>query len=66
MTALVGHGDLAARRPNRNRPAERVRAAGRLRRANAGTITEMTRSLLDDAREIRAAEGRQRTHVTDR
>jgi hypothetical protein len=43
-----------------------VRAAGRLRRANAGTLTEMTRSLLDDAREVRVADGRRRTHARDR
>jgi hypothetical protein len=43
-----------------------LRAAGRLRRANAGTITEMTRSLLYDAREVAAAEARRRTQDGDR
>ncbi len=65
MSALARHGGQAVRRPN-DRPAERVRAAGRLRRANAGTLTEMTRSLLGDAREVRVAEGRRRTHARDR
>ncbi|MCW3018178.1 MAG: hypothetical protein JWN10_486 [Solirubrobacterales bacterium] len=64
MSALARHGDQAARR--RKRPAERVRAAGRLRRANAGTLTEMTRSLLHDAREVGAAEARRRTQEGDR
>ncbi|HTC73230.1 MAG TPA: hypothetical protein VK655_10100 [Solirubrobacteraceae bacterium] len=64
MSALARHDDQAARRPN-DRPAERVRADGRLRRANAGTLTEMTRSLLDDAREVRVAERRRRAHVRD-
>ncbi|HTA33929.1 MAG TPA: hypothetical protein VK721_10935 [Solirubrobacteraceae bacterium] len=64
MSALARHGDQAARLPNR--PAERVRAAGRLRRANAGTLTEITRSLLDDARGVRVAERRLRPHARDR
>jgi hypothetical protein len=64
MSALARHRDQAARR--RKPPAERLRAAGRLRRANAGTITEMTRSLLYDAREVAAAEARRRTQDGDR
>jgi hypothetical protein len=52
MSALARHRDQAARR--------------RLRRANAGTITEMTRSLLYDAREVAAAEARRRTQDGDR
>jgi hypothetical protein len=54
MSALVGHADQAARRLT----AERVLAAGRSRRADAGTLTEMTRALLRDAREVGAAEAR--------
>jgi hypothetical protein len=64
MSTLARHGDQAARR-HKPRP-ERVRAAGRLRRANAGTMTEMTRSLLHDAREVGAAETRRRAQEGDR
>ncbi len=64
MSALARHGEQAARRYNR--PAEHVRDAGRLRRANAGTLTEITRSLLDDARQVRVAEDRRRAHARER
>ncbi len=64
MSAVARHSDQAARR--RTRPAERVRAAQRLRRANAGTLTEMTRSLLHDAREVGAVEARRRAREGDR
>jgi hypothetical protein len=47
MSALARQTDQAARRLT----AERVRAAGRFRRAEAGSLTEMARSLLRDARE---------------
>ena len=64
MSALAQHVDRTARR--RKLPVERVRAAGRLRRANAGTLTEMTRSLLHDAREVDSAAARRRTQEGDR
>lgn len=64
MSTLARYDDQAARR--RRPPVERVRAAGRLRRANAGKLTEMTRSLLHDAREVGAAEARRRAREGDR
>jgi hypothetical protein len=45
MSSLVQHSDQATRRL----AAEHVRAAGRSRRADAGAVTEMARSLLRDA-----------------
>jgi hypothetical protein len=54
MSTLVGHSDQAPRRLT----AERVRAAGRSRRADAGTLTEMARALLRDAREVGVGEAR--------
>jgi hypothetical protein len=52
MSSLVRQSDQATRR----RATQRVRAAGRSRRADAGAVTEMTRSLLRDAREADGAE----------
>ena len=46
MSSLARHSDQATRR----HAAQRVRAAGRSRRADAGAVTEMARSLLRDAR----------------
>jgi hypothetical protein len=57
MSALARHEDQAARRLT----AQRVRTAGRSRRADAGTVTEIARSLLRDAREAGAAEPRGRS-----
>jgi hypothetical protein len=37
-----------------------------LRRANAGTLTEITRSLLDDAHQVRVAEDRRRAYARER
>lgn len=54
MSALTRNDDQTARRL----AAQRVRSAGRSRRAGAGTITEMARSLVRDAREAGAAEAR--------
>jgi hypothetical protein len=61
MSAPVADAEQAVRRLT----AERVRAAGRSprvagrsRRADAGALTEMTRALLRDAREVGAAEAR--------
>ncbi len=56
MSSLAPHSDQAARRL----PAQRVRAATRARRADAGTVTEMARLLLRDAREAHTAEARPR------
>jgi hypothetical protein len=56
MSALTRHEDQAARRLT----AQRVRAAGRSRRADAGTVTEIARSLLRDARQADGAEARRR------
>jgi hypothetical protein len=50
----VAHSDQATRR----RATQRVRAAGRSRRADAGAVAEMARSLLRDAREADGAEVR--------
>jgi hypothetical protein len=50
MSASVGHSDRAAR----GLAVARVRAAARSRRAGAGTVTEMARSLLRDARDAGA------------
>jgi hypothetical protein len=47
MSALARHQDHAARRLT----TQRVRAARRSRRADAGAVTEIARSLLRDARE---------------
>jgi hypothetical protein len=47
MSALTQHPDHAARR----RAAERARLAGRSRRSDAGSVTEMAIALLRDARE---------------
>ncbi len=54
MRAVAPHGDLAARRLT----AQRVRAARRSRHADAGTLTEMARSLLRGARDAGTAEAR--------
>ncbi len=71
MSAVARHGDQAARRL----AVQRVRVAGRARRADQGTVTEMARSLLRDARQADTAEARpcqsaaaraQRTARTDR
>jgi hypothetical protein len=40
--------------------AKRLRAESRLQRAEAGTVTEMARSLLRDARETGGGEARRR------
>jgi hypothetical protein len=45
MSAMTRHSDRAAGRL----PAQRTRLAGRARRAEAGTVTEMARSLLREA-----------------
>jgi len=52
MSALARHGAQVTRR----RAPQRVRAAGRSRRADAGAVTEMARALLRDAREAGSAE----------
>jgi hypothetical protein len=54
MSSLARHSDQVTRRL----AVQRVRAAGRSRRADAGTVTEMTRSLLRDAREVDTGEAR--------
>jgi hypothetical protein len=54
MSSEERHSDQATRL----RAALHVRAAGRARRADAGAVTEMTRSLLRDAREADSAEVR--------
>jgi hypothetical protein len=54
MSSLSAQADQARRRIT----AQRVGAAGRSRRADAGTVTEMARSLLRDAREAGSAEVR--------
>jgi len=54
MSSLTRHSDQGAPAP-RLAP-QRVRAAGRSRRADEGTVTEMARSLLRDAREAASAE----------
>jgi hypothetical protein len=46
MSALAQHPDRAAR----NRAAERARVAGRSRRSDAGSVTELAIALLRDAR----------------
>ena len=69
MSALARRGEQAARpltakrvrAAGRSRSDWRSRSAGRLRRAEAATLTEMTRSLLRDARAGDAAEARRRT-----
>jgi hypothetical protein len=58
MSALAQHGKPAARAftaagvraGGRSRSDQCLRSAARSRRADAGTLTEMTRSLLRDAR----------------
>jgi hypothetical protein len=45
MSAMTRHSDRAAGRL----PARRTRLAGRARRAEAGTVTEMARSLLRES-----------------
>jgi len=52
MSALAAGKEQAAR----GRAVQRVREAGRSRRAGAGTVTEMARSLLRDARDAGAAQ----------
>jgi hypothetical protein len=52
MSSLTPDNDHATRR----QAAQRVRTAARSRRADAGTVTEMARLLLRDAREARPAE----------
>jgi hypothetical protein len=54
MSSPVRHSDQATRR----HAAQHVRAAGRSRRADAGAVTEMARSLLRDARAADTAEAR--------
>ncbi|MGA2452278.1 MAG: hypothetical protein ABSG93_02070 [Solirubrobacteraceae bacterium] len=56
MSSLATYSDQATRRL----AAQRVRTAGRSRRADAGTVTEMARLLLRDAREAHTAEARPR------
>ncbi|HUB72893.1 MAG TPA: hypothetical protein VL979_02500 [Solirubrobacteraceae bacterium] len=62
MSALARPSAQAARAltAERARAGERTRSAGRSRRAEAGTLTEITRSLLRDARAVRSAEARRR------
>jgi hypothetical protein len=62
MSSLARHSDQGTRR----RATQHVRAAGRSRRADAGAVTEMARSLLRDAREADGAEARCRRGGTDR
>jgi len=52
MSALAARKEQAAR----GRAVQRVRDAGRSRRAGAGTVTEMARSLLRDARDAGAGQ----------
>jgi hypothetical protein len=54
MSSLAPNNDHAARRL----AAQRVRTAARTRRADEGTVTEMARLLLRDAREAHPAGGR--------
>ncbi|HSZ04884.1 MAG TPA: hypothetical protein VK778_06745 [Solirubrobacteraceae bacterium] len=54
MSPPAGHSEQVTRR----HAAQRVRAAGRSRRADAGAVTEMARSLLRDARAADTAEER--------
>jgi hypothetical protein len=56
MSSRATNDDHAARRL----AAQRVGIAGRSRRADAGTVTEMARLLLRDAREAHTAEARTR------
>jgi hypothetical protein len=56
MSSLTPNNDHAARRL----AEQRVRTAARSRRADAGTVTEMARLLLRDAREAHPAEARTR------
>jgi hypothetical protein len=56
MSAPARHSDQAVR----SLAADRLIAAGRARRAEAGSVTEMARSLLRDAREAGEREARQR------
>ena len=51
MSSLARHSDQRTRRP----AAQSVRAAARARRADAGTLAEMARLLVRDAREAHAA-----------
>ena len=53
MSALASPQRPAAR----GRIVQRAREAGRSRRAGAGTVTEMARALLRDAREADFAQG---------
>jgi hypothetical protein len=72
MSALAQHSKPAARAltPEGVRAARRSgsdqcsRSAARSRRADAGTLTEMTRSLLRDARAAGAAEPTEPWRVT--
>jgi hypothetical protein len=56
MSSLAPYNDQAAR----SLAAQRLRTAARSRRAHAGTVTEMARLLLRDAREAHPAEDRTR------
>ncbi len=56
MSSLTPTNDHVASRL----AAQRVRTAARTRRADAGTVTEMARLLLRDAREAHPAEGHTR------
>jgi hypothetical protein len=56
MSSLAPNNDHAARRL----AAQRVRTAARSRRADEGTVTEMARLLLRDAREMHPVEDRAR------
>jgi hypothetical protein len=59
MSSLTPNSDQATRRL----AAQRVRTAGRSRRADAGTLTEMARLLLRDAREAHTTEAQPRQGV---
>jgi hypothetical protein len=54
MSSLMPYSDQATRRL----AAQRVRTAARTRRADAGTVTELARVLLRDARAAHPAETR--------
>ena len=62
MSSLATYSDQATRRL----AAQRVRTAGRSRRADAGAVTEMARSLLRDARDADGAKARCRRGGTAR
>jgi hypothetical protein len=59
MSSPAPNHDHTARRLT----AQRARTAGRSRRADAGTVTEMARVLLRDAREAHTAEARAEARV---